>query len=83
MRDKDVEGDFKYPFNDLMLWAVLTRRHSMARCMFMYGEQAMAKCLVAIRLYKCMSKLAAYDCESKIHNKTSFFKTQRWKCQTN
>lgn len=30
---------------------------------FLYGEQAMAKALVAIRLYKCMSKEAAYDCK--------------------
>ncbi|KAI6182347.1 hypothetical protein M3Y97_00370500 [Aphelenchoides bicaudatus] len=60
-KDDDSDGDFKYPFNDLLLWAVLTRRHSMARCMFLYGEQAIAKALVAIRLYKCMSKETAYD----------------------
>uniref|UniRef100_A0A914XWX5 TRPM-like domain-containing protein n=1 Tax=Panagrolaimus superbus TaxID=310955 RepID=A0A914XWX5_9BILA len=53
--------DFKYPFNDLMLWAVLTQRHDLAKCLWNHGEEAMAKALVAIRLYKCMSKEAADD----------------------
>lgn len=44
-----------------MLWAVLTRRHEMAKCMWQYGEEAMAKALMAIRLYKYMSKEAADD----------------------
>ncbi|VDN01629.1 unnamed protein product [Thelazia callipaeda] len=51
--------DFQYPFNDLMLWAILSRRQDMARCMWMYGEEPMAKALAAIRLYKSMSKEAA------------------------
>ena len=41
--------DFKYPFNDLLLWAVLTQRHELAKCMWNHGEEAMAKALVAIR----------------------------------
>lgn len=53
--------DFKYPFNDLMIWAVLTQRHDLAKCLWNHGEEAMAKALVAIRLYKCMSKEAADD----------------------
>ncbi|KAK0422426.1 hypothetical protein QR680_007566 [Steinernema hermaphroditum] len=63
-RPKDLsesESDFKYPFNDLMLWAVLTRRHQMAKCFWQHGEEATAKALVAIRLYKCMSQQAAND----------------------
>uniref|UniRef100_A0A914E6R5 Uncharacterized protein n=1 Tax=Acrobeloides nanus TaxID=290746 RepID=A0A914E6R5_9BILA len=55
------EGDFKHPFNDLMLWAVLTRRHEMAKCFWLYGEEAMAKALTAIRLYRYMSRVAADD----------------------
>ncbi|MCP9260167.1 Transient receptor potential cation channel subfamily M member [Dirofilaria immitis] len=51
--------DFQFPFNDLMLWAVLSRRQEMARCMWTYGEEGMAKALAAIRLYKSMSKEAA------------------------
>lgn len=44
-----------------MLWAVLTRRYQMAKCMWQHGEQGMAKALIAIRLYKYMSKEAADD----------------------
>uniref|UniRef100_A0A7E4V9N2 LSDAT_euk domain-containing protein n=1 Tax=Panagrellus redivivus TaxID=6233 RepID=A0A7E4V9N2_PANRE len=57
----DQFEDFAYPFNELMLWAVLTRRHELAKCMWNHGEEAMAKALVAIRLYKCMSREAADD----------------------
>uniref|UniRef100_A0A183BQX0 Ion_trans domain-containing protein n=1 Tax=Globodera pallida TaxID=36090 RepID=A0A183BQX0_GLOPA len=53
--------DFEYPFNELMLWAVLTRRHEMANLFWQYSEEPMAKALVAIRLYKCMSREAAHD----------------------
>ncbi|KAL3998389.1 Ion transport family protein [Acanthocheilonema viteae] len=60
LHKESKEGDeFQFPFNDLMLWAVLSRRQEMARCMWMYGEEAMAKALAAIRLYKSMSKEAA------------------------
>uniref|UniRef100_A0A0K0CSN8 ANK_REP_REGION domain-containing protein n=1 Tax=Angiostrongylus cantonensis TaxID=6313 RepID=A0A0K0CSN8_ANGCA len=45
--DDDALPDFAYPFNDLILWAVLTRRPEMARCMWLHGEDAMAKSLVA------------------------------------
>jgi transient receptor potential cation channel subfamily M protein 3 len=58
--DKD-EYHFKYPFNDLLIWAVLTKRHEMALCMFEHGEEAMAKALVACRLYKSLAKEAAED----------------------
>ncbi|VIO96455.1 Uncharacterized protein BM_BM4357 [Brugia malayi] len=58
-RENKEDDDFQFPFNDLMLWAVLSRRQEMARCMWMYGEEAMAKALAAIRLYKSMSKEAA------------------------
>ena len=67
-KDRNLSGvseaasdDFKYPFNDLLIWAVLTQRHELAKCMWNHGEEAMAKALVAIRLYKCMSKEAADD----------------------
>ncbi|KAI6241208.1 Transient receptor potential channel [Aphelenchoides fujianensis] len=41
---------FDYPFSDLLIWAVLTRRHQMALCMWEHGEEAMAKALIACRL---------------------------------
>uniref|UniRef100_A0A915DAN2 Ion transport domain-containing protein n=1 Tax=Ditylenchus dipsaci TaxID=166011 RepID=A0A915DAN2_9BILA len=53
--------DFKYPFSDLLVWAVLTKRHEMALCMWQHGEEAMAKALVACRLYKSLAKEAAED----------------------
>ena len=55
----DIKFDF--PFSDLMIWAVLTKRQSMARLMWQHGEQAMAKALVASRLYQAMAMEAADD----------------------
>ena len=43
---------FDYPFSELIVWAVLTKRQSMAKLMWEKGEQAMAKALVATRLYQ-------------------------------
>ena len=43
---------FDYPFSELIVWAVLTKRQSMAKLMWQHGEQAMAKSLVASRLYQ-------------------------------
>ena len=34
---------FKYPYSDLMVWAVLLRRHRMARFFWESGEEALAK----------------------------------------
>ena len=44
-----------------LIWAVLTKRQSMARLMWQHGEQAMAKALVAARLYQAMALEAADD----------------------
>uniref|UniRef100_A0AC35TMW1 LSDAT_euk domain-containing protein n=1 Tax=Rhabditophanes sp. KR3021 TaxID=114890 RepID=A0AC35TMW1_9BILA len=52
---------FRYPFSELLIWAVLTKRHEMALCVWQHGEEAMAKSLVACRLYKSLSKEAAED----------------------
>lgn len=43
MDDKLEKPDFKYPFSDLFIWSVLTKRHDMALCMWQHGEEAMAK----------------------------------------
>uniref|UniRef100_A0A183BZJ6 LSDAT_euk domain-containing protein n=1 Tax=Globodera pallida TaxID=36090 RepID=A0A183BZJ6_GLOPA len=53
--------EFIYPFSDLLLWAVLTKRHEMALCMWQHGEEALAKALVACRLYKTLANEAAED----------------------
>lgn len=49
---------FKYPFHELMLWAVLLKRQKMALFLWQRGEEAMAKALVACKLYKAM----AHEC---------------------
>ncbi|RCN25942.1 hypothetical protein ANCCAN_28340 [Ancylostoma caninum] len=59
--EDDTPPDFAYPFNDLILWAVLTRRPEMAKCMWLHGEDAMAKSLVAARLYKAIARIAEED----------------------
>jgi hypothetical protein len=53
--------EFQFPFNELMLWAVLTKRQAMARCMWQHGEEPMAKALIAVRLYRAMAREAAND----------------------
>ncbi|BES91248.1 Transient receptor potential cation channel [Nesidiocoris tenuis] len=52
---------FDYPFNELMIWAVLTKRQQMALLMWQHGEEALAKSLVACKLYKAMAHEAAED----------------------
>lgn len=49
---------FKYPFHELMLWAVLLKRQKMALFLWQRGEEGMAKALVACKLYKAM----AHEC---------------------
>uniref|UniRef100_A0A8C4HYH7 Transient receptor potential cation channel, subfamily M, member 1b n=2 Tax=Dicentrarchus labrax TaxID=13489 RepID=A0A8C4HYH7_DICLA len=65
-KEEEVEIDvddpevcrFKYPFHELMLWAVLMKRQKMALFLWQRGEEAMAKALVACKLYKAM----AHEC---------------------
>ncbi|XP_025915144.1 transient receptor potential cation channel subfamily M member 1 isoform X1 [Apteryx rowi] len=46
---------FRYPFHELMVWAVLMKRQKMALFLWQRGEEAMAKALVACKLYKSMA----------------------------
>jgi len=46
---------FKFPFHELMVWAVLMKRQKMALFLWQRGEEAMAKALVACKLYKAMA----------------------------
>ena len=39
---------FKYPFNELMVWAVLMKRQRMAKFMWQHGEEALAKVTMGI-----------------------------------
>ncbi|XP_049307647.1 transient receptor potential cation channel trpm isoform X7 [Bactrocera dorsalis] len=52
---------FEFPFNELLIWAVLTKRQQMALLMWTHGEEALAKSLVACKLYKAMAHEAAED----------------------
>ena len=38
-----VNNRFRYPYSELMVWAVLLRRQKMARFMWERGEEALAK----------------------------------------
>ncbi|KAK9736430.1 hypothetical protein QE152_g12513 [Popillia japonica] len=52
---------FDYPFNELLIWAVLMKRQKMALLMWQHGEEALAKALIACKLYKAMAHEAAED----------------------
>ena len=43
------------------IWAVLTKRQAMAHLMWQHGEEALAKALVACKLFKALSCEAAED----------------------
>lgn len=47
-----------YNFNDLFVWAVLKRRQQMALFLWQHGEQAMARAVVACKLYRAMANEA-------------------------
>ncbi|XP_041442727.1 transient receptor potential cation channel subfamily M member 7 isoform X3 [Xenopus laevis] len=52
--DSRITRPFPYPFNDLLVWAVLTKRQKMALFFWQHGEESMAKALVATKLYRAM-----------------------------
>uniref|UniRef100_A0A4W3IUM0 non-specific serine/threonine protein kinase n=1 Tax=Callorhinchus milii TaxID=7868 RepID=A0A4W3IUM0_CALMI len=53
---KDYDfASFIYPFNDLLVWAVLMKRQKMAMFFWQHGEEAMAKAVVACKLYRAMA----------------------------
>lgn len=47
--------DFVCTFNDLFVWAVLKHRQEMALFLWQHGEQAMARAVVACKLYRAMA----------------------------
>ncbi|XP_061078550.1 transient receptor potential cation channel subfamily M member 7-like [Conger conger] len=47
---------FPYPFNELLVWAVLMKRQKMALFFWQHGEESMAKALVACRLSHSMAE---------------------------
>ncbi|KAM8972277.1 transient receptor potential cation channel subfamily M member 7-like [Pelodytes ibericus] len=55
VNEEQTTRHFPCPFNDLLVWAVLTDRHEMALFIWQHGEGSLAKALVARKLYKAMS----------------------------
>eukprot|EP00061_Rhincodon_typus_P009052 g32224.t1 len=53
--DDPAIGRFTHPFHELLVWAVLMKRQRMALFFWQHGEEALAKALVACKLYKAMS----------------------------
>ncbi|CAG5112757.1 Oidioi.mRNA.OKI2018_I69.chr2.g6938.t1.cds [Oikopleura dioica] len=53
--------NFKNPFHELLIWAVLMKRQEMAIFMWQKGEEAMAKALIAMKLYRRMAQEADDD----------------------
>ncbi|CAH2294154.1 transient receptor potential cation channel subfamily M member 6 [Pelobates cultripes] len=45
---------FIYPYNDLLVWAVLMKRQKMAMFFWQHGEEAMVKAVIACKLYRAM-----------------------------
>jgi transient receptor potential cation channel subfamily M protein 3 len=68
---------FDYPFNELFIWAVLTKRQKMALLMLQYGAEALVKALIACKLYRAMAcEAAADDLETHIHEDLSNYGIQ-------
>lgn len=51
-------SEFVCTFNDLFVWAVLKHRQEMALFLWQHGEQAMARAVVACKLYRAMAAQA-------------------------
>ncbi|XP_075716581.1 transient receptor potential cation channel subfamily M member 6 [Rhinoderma darwinii] len=52
--DPELAG-FLYPYNDLLVWAVLMKRQNMAMFFWQHGEGAMVKAVIACKLYRAMA----------------------------
>ena len=52
---------FDFPYNELLVFAVLTKRHEMALFFWANGEEALAKALIACRLNKSLAREAQDD----------------------
>ena len=45
--DDNLDFTFRYPYSELLIWAVLTKRQELAMLMWRHGEEALAKSLIA------------------------------------
>uniref|UniRef100_A0A670JFD6 non-specific serine/threonine protein kinase n=1 Tax=Podarcis muralis TaxID=64176 RepID=A0A670JFD6_PODMU len=53
--DDQQSVGFIYPYNDLLVWAVLMKRQKMAMFFWQHGKEAMVKAVVACKLYRAMA----------------------------
>ncbi|XP_060119491.1 transient receptor potential cation channel subfamily M member 6-like [Heteronotia binoei] len=53
--DDQESAGFIYPYNDLLVWAVLMKRQKMAMFFWQHGKEAMVKAVVACKLYRAMA----------------------------
>lgn len=61
-RDDSYFGTgFKLPYNELLLWAVLSNLHKMALFVWERGDENLAKALVAGKLFKALAEEMAKD----------------------
>ncbi|XP_038078290.1 transient receptor potential cation channel subfamily M member 3-like isoform X2 [Patiria miniata] len=59
--DSCGSSDFDcFPFNDLFLWALLTKKYQIARLMWQRGRETLAKALIGARLCYRMSEVAKW-----------------------
>ncbi|XP_012309475.2 transient receptor potential cation channel subfamily M member 6 [Aotus nancymaae] len=59
-KEQNVSDDpestgFIYPYNDLLVWAVLMKRQKMAMFFWQHGEEATVKAVIACILYRAMA----------------------------
>ncbi|XP_004862578.2 transient receptor potential cation channel subfamily M member 6 isoform X2 [Heterocephalus glaber] len=55
----DLESTgFTYPYNDLLVWAVLMKRQKMAMFFWQHGAEATVKAVIACILYRAMAREA-------------------------
>ncbi|XP_077200880.1 transient receptor potential cation channel subfamily M member 6 isoform X2 [Paroedura picta] len=66
--DDQESAGFIYPYNDLLVWAVLMKRQKMAMFFWQHGKEAMVKAVVACKLYRAMAHEAK---ESNMEDDTS------------
>ncbi|XP_069891859.1 transient receptor potential cation channel subfamily M member 6 isoform X3 [Dipodomys merriami] len=57
VEDPESTG-FIYPYNDLLVWAVLMKRQKMAMFFWQHGEEATVKAVIACILYRAMAREA-------------------------
>ncbi|XP_054582963.1 transient receptor potential cation channel subfamily M member 6 [Eptesicus fuscus] len=58
LSDDPESTGFIYPYNDLLVWAVLMKRQKMAMFFWQHGEEAMVKAVIAYILYRAMAREA-------------------------